>query len=372
MYRKKYFLDIIRLDLLFPSLLILLFTNSCYRPPTIKKVTKSPVYSFQPQSIRKEIEPGFKVEISKCDPDELNRDTYLAARRISSENEMETFVSFESNDQKNNKGSKSSNANAFKNIDWLNEKNIIDTRLVRELKLSYSPGYPSYNDIGSISSPKTIPEINYPSIDNPYKLNRFTMFRILMINESTELKKIQLSNLIISSGLEQLYPLSIKYFDTIFSPTTNEYQNILRFNLPNELQIPAGKSVLKFIAFPIINELNEDLSLTINKSNQTNSFDFKRETIFIGGTYNFRFYSINPKTFFTNPEITVIIELENKFYVLKNSKQMFFYEKDLGKPINIFCFTHIGHEFEFGKIENLVLSEFKGNNINIKLKNYKN
>ncbi len=354
------------------SISILIITSSCYRQPIVKKVTKSPVYSFLPQSILKEIEPGFKVEISKCDPDELNRETYLAARRISSEDAMETQVTIESNDSKNKKIPSPTYANAFSDIDFLKERNIIDARLARELKLSYNTGYPAQSDIGTINAPKVVSEIRYPTSDNPYKSNRFTMFRMLMTNESNEVRKMQLSNLIVSSGLEQLNPLSIKYFDTIFSPTSNEYQNILRFNFPNELQIPSGKSVLKFIAFPIINESNQDLSLTINKSNQTSSFDFKRETIFGGGIYNYKFYSINPKTFFTHPVITIIVEFENNLIVLNNSNQMYVYEKDLEKPINIYCFCEVGREFEFGKIENLILSQFKGEKIKIKLKSYTN
>jgi hypothetical protein len=351
---------------------ILLLTGSCHRPPTVKKVTKSPVYSFLPKSITKEIEPGFKIEISKCDPNDLNRDTYMAARRISSENEMETQVSIESNSSKGKKDPSPTYEKAFNAIDYLKDKNIIDTRLAREFKLSYSAGYPVQSDIGTINAPKTVQEFHYPNSDNPYKSNRFTMFRMLMTNETNEVKKMQLSNLIISSGFEQLSALSIKYFDTIFSPTSNEYQNVLRFNFPNELQIPSGKSVLKFIAFPIINESNQDLSLTINKFNQESSFEFKRETIFDGGLYNYQFYSIQPKTFFTNPVITVIVELEEKLIVLKNPNQMFVYEKDLQKPINISCFCEVGREFEFGKIEKLILSQMKGNKITIKLKSYKN
>lgn len=371
--RNNYFMHkLLKLGSLPVALIIFIGTSSCSRPPTIKKVTKSPVYTFLPQSILKEIEPGFKIEISKCDPKDLDRDTYLAARRISSENEMETQVTIESSDPKNKKSISPTYAKAFSDIDFLKERSIIDARLARELKLSYYAGYPGQSDIGTINSPKTVQEIQYPNSDNPYKSNRFSMFRMLMTNESNEVKKIQLSNLIISSGLEQLNPLSIKYFDTIFSPTSNEYQNILRFNFPNDLQIPTGKSVLKFIAFPIINESNQDLSLTINKSNQTSSFDFKRETIFDGGIYNYRFYSINPKTFFTNPVITVIVEFENQLIELKNPRQMYFFEKDLEKPINIYCFCEVGREFEFGKIEHLVLSQLKGDKISIKLKSYKN
>lgn len=350
----------------------LFLISSCYRPPTVKKVSKSPVYSYLPHSIVKEIEPGFNLEVSKCDPDDLNRDTYLAARRISSENEMETQVSIESNEITNKKSQTSPYAKAFSDIDFLKEKGIIDTKLARELKLSYTSGYPAHSDIGTINAPKSVPEIHFPSSDNPYKSNRYTMFRLLLTNESNEVKKIQLSNLIVSSGTEQLYPLSIKYFDTIYSPTSNQYQNILRFNFPNELQVPSGKSVLKFIAFPMINESNQDLSLTINKSDKISTFDFKRETIFAGGTYDFKYYSINPKTFFTNPVITVIVEFDNQLIVLKNSKQMFVYEKDLNKPINIYCFCEAGREFEFGKIENLILTQFKGERITIKLKSYKN
>ena len=358
------------LQIFFLCNLFLIF--SCYRPPTVKKVSKSPVYSYLPHSIIKEIEPNFKLEVSKCDPDDLNRDTYLAARRISSENEMETQISIESNGVTNKKSQPSPYANAFSDIDFLKEKNIIDTQLSKELKLSYTYGYPAHSDIGTINAPKSVPEVNFPASDNPYKSNQYTMFKLLLTNESNEMKKIQLSNLIVSSGTEQLYPLSIKYFDTIYSPTSNQYQNILRFNFPNELQVPSGKSVLKFIAFPIINESNKDLSLTIYKSDKTSTFDFKRETIFTGGTYDFKYYSINPKTFFTNPVITVIVEIDNQLIVLQNSKQMFVYEKDLNKPINIYCFCEAGREFEFGKIENLHLSQFKGNKINIKLKSYKN
>ena len=50
---------------------------------------------------------------------------------------------------------------------------------------------------------------------------------------------------------------------------------------------------------------------------------------------------------------------------------MFFYDQDIAKPITIYCFCEVGREFEFGKIENLLLSKFKGEKINIKLKSYK-
>jgi len=372
MRSKDIFANLIRISGVFTTIVLLLLISSCFRPPTIKKVTKSPISSYLPQSILKEIEPGFKIEISKCDPDDLDRDTYLAARRISSENEMETQVSIESNEIKNKKDPESPFAKAFSNIDFLKEKNIIDARLARELKFSYSPDYRAYSDIGTINAPKTVSEIHYPNSDNPYKFNMFTMFRLLMINESTEIKKIQISNLIVSSGFEQLYPLSIKYFDTIFSPITNEYQNILRFNFPNELLIPIGKRVIKYIAVPIINEFNKDLSLIVTKSNLSYTFEFNREIIYEGGEYNFKKYSIYPKTFLSNPVITVIVELDRRLIVLKNSNQMFVYEKDLDKPLNIYCFCEVGREFEFGKIENLQLSQFMGDKITIKLKSYRN
>lgn len=349
---------------------IILFT-SCYKPPTQKKVTKSPVYTFKPKDNIKELEPGFFIEITKIDPSDLNQETYEASLRFSSENELFTKTTIEKDKTQNKKEGKFLYEKAFAAIDWLENQKLIDHNLAIELKLSYSPDHIFTENIGLTNAPTGINQVKYRAVFNPYRANKFTMFKVQVENESYDLKKIHLSNFIISSGYEQLVPLSIKYFDTIFSPTSNEYQNILRFNMPNELIVPPSQKVIKYLAVPIIDEKNPGVTLTLLRDNSFQSFNFQKEILFQGGIYNYIFYKINPKTFFTNPNITVVVKFENNLYSLDNPSKLWIYENDVDKPIDIYCFCEFGREFEFGKIENLKLPDHKNHVVDIRLKSYK-
>jgi len=350
---------------------ILLFSlSSCYKPPTQKKITKSPVYTYLPKDNIREIEPGLFLEVTKVDPSDLDQDTYEASSRYSSENEIFTKTAIEREKQSTTKERKFPFEKAFDAIDWLESKQIIDHHLAIKIKQSYSKDLTTTEDIGTTTAPSETTKWQYPSTCNPYRANRFTMFRIQAANESNEIKKIQLSNFIISCGYEQLQPLSIKYFDTIFLSTSNEYQNILRFNMPNELLIPKSQKVVKYLAVPIIDERESQVTLTLISDKSSQTFNFQRQILFQGGTYNYIYYKIDPKTFFTSPNITVVIKFENELYLLDNPETLWIYENDIDKPVDIFCFTEVGKDFEFGKIENIKLSEYKSHVVPIKLKSY--
>ena len=182
--------------------------------------------------------------------------------------------------------------------------------------------------------------------------------RLIFTNETSSVKKISLSNIFVNSNYEQLSPIGIKYFDTIYGPDSPLYGNILRMNMPNELRIPPLQKVMKYIAVPAINPENKNYSITIITGSDALSYDFIQEKEQI--TNDFIVYQIVPVVNKSN--ITdVFVLVENKGYLMQlhQDRKVLINESRQDDVVNVYFIIFKKNAFKFGSRTNIKFSSFK-------------
>lgn len=91
---------------------------------------------------------------------------------------------------------------------------------------------------------------------NPYKIDNghyYSLFKLTFINQSNEIQKINIDNIMLSSGVEQLYALKSSFFENKCKDNPNQLSIAQRLNMPDVLVLPPNSQVQKYLAFQPLN-----------------------------------------------------------------------------------------------------------------------
>ena len=117
---------------------------------------------------------------------------------------------------------------------------------------------------------------------NPYKFgcNYLSVFEIAVENKSQTTQRIKLTDILIVHGPEQLYPLNSEYFENQLRGKDQKLLNAKRMNFPDQLLVPPGSEVKKYLAVPAIQYADgqNNISINIVDESKTASFDFAVES----------------------------------------------------------------------------------------------
>jgi hypothetical protein len=114
---------------------------------------------------------------------------------------------------------------------------------------------------------------------NPYKVGGryLSVFQVSLENRGEEPQVVLLRDLLFNSGNEQLFPRDIAYFEKLYEQDQQKLDLCYRLNFPDELLIPPGGKVVKYLATSSLNPANETLGASLLRGGKTVAFDFRVE-----------------------------------------------------------------------------------------------
>lgn len=149
--------------------------------------------------------------------------------------------------------------------------------------------------------------INLSNWYNPYKIDEYryySLFSFKFKNSNNEIQKINIDNILLTSGLEQLYPLKMDFFENKCKDNVNQLSIAQRLNMPNILILPPHSEVIKYVAFQPLNvgvkdieihiinseKLESKVSYSVNYENKMDMLEFEEFMIIVDGIWTQGFY----------------------------------------------------------------------------------
>ena len=132
----------------------------------------------------------------------------------------------------------------------------------------------------------------YPSDYNPYRINSnyFSVFKFSFENTTPKVETVKIKDFQLLSNEEQLYPLTMKYFEENLKDETEAIKNLYRLNMPDDLNLTPNQRITKYIAVPAINLRNEKLQVQYIYKNSVVNFDFNVSNVQNNQTYKLERY----------------------------------------------------------------------------------
>jgi hypothetical protein len=340
-------------------LIVVLLIVGCKVQPTIQTIVHTKK-TLEPTILEKNLSDGLSLQIEPVSDVDLNKETYLAA--IRSSNNGEWTASYQESTS-SSKG-ESQYPKFIRFLNQLKSDGMISEGLTETFKIEFFkqnlPTEPLILD--DLKDTKDFPE-SY----NPFINKKLSLFRLIFSNESDSVQRISLNSLYINSNLEQLSPLSTKYFDTIYDPRSPQYNNVLRMNMPNELVVLPNQKVQKYIAVPAINPLNESFSISYLSGNRAISYEFLQHME--QQTNSFLVFLLDPAindkntmSYSNSPKKLIMILEENGSFMHANETNAFLVKQDaVDDFVSVYFINYYKNTFIFGAKRNFKFSTFTKN-----------
>lgn len=325
----------------------------CKVQPTIQTIVHTK-FTREPLILEKNLSDSLSLQIEQVSDVDLNKETFLAA--IRSSNIGDWTSTYQETANSSTGASQYSKIITF--LNQLKSDGMISEGLAEAFKIEFfkqnMPTEPLI--LNDLKDPKDFPD-NY----NPFINKKLSLFRLIFSNESDSVQRISISSLYINSNFEQLSPLSIKYFDTIYDPRSPQYNNVLRMNMPNELVVLPQQKVLKYIAVPAINPLNETFSISYLSGNRAISYNFKQHAEQQQNSFIVFWLdpAINEKNRIRN---TILILEEAGNYISTSVTNSFLVKNDaLEENVSVYFINYYRNTFIFGARRDFKFSSFTKN-----------
>ena len=321
--------------------------------------------SFTPESLSKEISPSVSVLIQPVSPEKINQECFIAANKGKWDEEIMLSKQYvQSLNRKIDRKGKVNIGGLYDYIVSLNQEGYITADISNAFidRAFRRKGYTGLENL-FISDDSTISQRSNEF--NPFSLKGLSLLKIKISNHSNKIYRIQDKDLLIQNGYIQSFPIPTKYFDTIFSGTSETYKNVLRFNFPNELIVPSGQEIIKYLCIPEIDESSEILTVSIINNDQAIIYPFNVQFSTEKRKYLVYPYTFNVISFLRKPFIYIVIKLGEQVIPLSNYATFNVRVEDLDLPLDIYCWAFTNNGCEFGWVKNVSFRSYQRQQIRI-------
>ena len=326
--------------------------------------------SFTPETISKEISTGFQISITPIDAKEMNGIAYtttLFDGDYEKKKSISTIIE-EQLKQLNLSEEERRKIELRQQIsDYIKDK-------IKQGELPENAGdnlmWKLWNkNAGTDGTERSIGR-GFPGIFNPYKVNNkyLSVFRLTFKNTSRVVKRLELRELLFNSGYEQLYPFETSYFEKLYENDQEKLRIIYRLNMPNELVMPPGETVIKYVSTPSLNPTIQNLNVKLIQDEQTESFNYSVQIDGQSQTTFLEKYTFKAKNEF-NLQVKryylILVTENNQIHIIKENSLFLPQEIKLDN-LNLYAVATLYTGYTFGKLENFKLSQYPSNQIEIK------
>lgn len=320
---------------------------------------------FSPRLIEKEIGSNFFIEIEPIDArdiDSLSYEKALFGGDYHKNKSVLTLIEEKYSKPDLSQNEKSDLGTLKQRIDFISEE-VNSGQVPADVgeALKYKLWYLD-DGIDIIESKRFV---IYPSTYNPYKIgaNYLSVIKMRFHNASTEVKVFKRKSLLINSGEEQLEPYGLDYFEEIYGNNQKVLRIAHRLSLPDELTVPPGQSITKYVSIPSLNvnvssiiaSVIEDKShvdfkydLTIESNNdlvRLRQIHFKAEKEFKTGVRKYYF----------------VIQTEDSRIITLKENTIYLPDELMNQKLDIYSLASIDGGFAFDKILGLRISDSTSN-----------
>jgi hypothetical protein len=359
-----------RLLLIF-SILIL---NSC-APKRLKKTVELNYSNviFQPSELSKKVNSNLTLNIEPIDAKKLNNEIFEASRLDGSYEKtlIQSYIYLEESRQSLTLEDKRRLEIALSIENFLNkvgsEENIPEAVVINfkeKILNSYLLGK-SFGFNGS--------ELNYfrgneryKSL-NPYNNNNkyLSLFKLTFKNSGNAIEEIESKNFQILNNNELLYPFKNQYFeDNLKGQESLKF--IYRMNLPDNLRVVPGQTVIKYVSIPALNTEYKNLLVNYIAKDKTIDFGYNINIETKSEVENFTGFKILQSQYSGNYRYYYVVKTSDAIFPLIDNS-FFINDKNLNQPITIYKLTIDSHKGEHFIYKNtFVASDIKDGNVRMK------
>jgi hypothetical protein len=325
--------------------------------------------SFSPETISKEVKSGFEILVTPIDAKEMNQITfettyydgdYEKKQSVSTLIEQQLRQSTLSKDERRRIERKK------QVVDFVKEK-------INRGEIPKTVGddlmWKLWNKTKGTDGVETSIGRGYPSLLNPYKVNRkyLSVFQLTFKNTSSSVKRIKLKELLFNSGYEQLYPFETSYFEKFYEEEQEILRIIYRLNMPNELVVPPGETVIKYVSIPSLNPTTKGLDVKLIQDDITQSFKFS-----VNIEEQSQTTLLEEITFKAEDEwklqvqryYFVIVTPDNRIHIIKDNS-LFLPQEIKSKKLNIYGIASLSTGYTFAKKENFSLNQYQSSEVEL-------
>lgn len=205
----------------------------------------------------------------------------------------------------------------------------------------------------------------FPNNYNPFFIDGkyLSVFDVILRNQTSGVKRIASSQIIISSGMEQLYPLESKYYEDAFPEDQGRLDNIQRLNFPEELVIPPNGVVRKYFATQALSPTNKNLTASVIQGDSASSFKYSVSFIQDHAQKTLDMFTFAGEKFsFESGRFYFVLKINGEFYTLRENK-VFISQESQDVMCSIYGIAGIEEGFIFGKLENFQFSDFNDSKV---------
>ncbi len=351
----------------------LLILNSC-APKRLKKTVELSYSNviFKPTELSKKVNSNLTLNIEPIDAKKLNNEIFEASRLDGSyektliqsyiyQEEVKQSLSLEERRKLgiatsiDNFLNKAANDNIPESVIINFKEKVLNTYLLGK----------SYGFNGS--------EVNYfrgnerYKILNPYNNNNkyLSLFKLTFKNSGNAIEEIESKNFQILNNNELLYPFKNLYFeDNLKGQESLKF--IYRMNLPDNLRIVSGQTVVKYISIPALNTEYKNLIVNYIVKDKTIDFPYDITAETKNEVENFLEFQITQSEYTGNYRYYYVIKTDDAIFPL-DGKSFFINEKNISQPISIYKLTIDLHKNQHSIFKNTFIpSEFKDGKIKLK------
>ncbi len=351
----------------------LLVLNSC-APKRLKKTVELSYSNviFKPTELSKKINSNLTLNIEPIDAKKLNNEIFEASRLDGSyekaliqsyiyQEEVKQSLSIEEKRKLeiatsiDNFLNKAGNDNIPESVVINFKEKVLNTYLLGK----------SYGFNGS--------EVNYfrgnerYKILNPYNNNNkyLSVFKLTFKNSGNAIEEIESKNFQILNNNELLYPFKNLYFeDNLKGQESLKF--IYRMNLPDNLRIVSGQTVVKYISIPALNTEYKNLVINYIINDKTIDFPYDITLETKNEVENFLEFQIMQSQYSGNYRYYYVIKTDEAVFPL-DGNSFFINEKNISQPISIYRLTIDSHYNKHSIFKNTFIpSEIKDGKIRLK------
>ncbi len=325
--------------------------------------------NFTPETITSQINSDFDLTITPIDAKLMNQVIYETASYDGNYEKIQSVSTLMEEQLRKKTLSKEERRNVeFRKqiVEYLREK-------ISQRELPRSVGeyltWKIWNKSEGTDGTKISIGNGYPSLNNPYKVNRkyLSVFRLTFKNMSTSIKRIDLDNLLFNSGYEQLYPFKTSYFEKLYEDDQEKIRTIYRLNIPNELVVPPGEVIVKYVSIPSLNPTTEGLNIKYISEGETKKFEFDvsiEEQLQTTLLEKITFKAEDEWKLQVKRYYWVIVTPDDQIHIIKNNS-LFLPQEIKDKNLSIYGIATLITGYTFAKKENFTLSQYLHNEVEL-------
>jgi apolipoprotein N-acyltransferase len=164
-----------------------------------------------------------------------------------------------------------------------------------------------------------------------------------------------------------LYPFETSYFEKFYEEEQEILRIIYRLNMPNELVVPPGETVIKYVSIPSLNPTTKGLDVKLIQDDITQSFKFS-----VNIEEQSQTTLLEEITFKAEDEwklqvqryYFVIVTPDNRIHIIKDNS-LFLPQEIKSKKLNIYGIASLSTGYTFAKKENFSLNQYQSSEVEL-------